>query len=573
MTNDTLIDERSLREALRPARPEPEAFEDAVLRKIEERERRAALLERSTFLRQAAGLLPPGLAPMTPVAAAGEKVFAKLAATIFAMPVLVLAMTGITFVAGLRSLRGLDARHVGQERSFDEARTWWRTHAFAAFLVLALFTALGMMRSIDLLLGLVVLSMLVLTWVLRRLSAAGLAGRRQVGMLCGYLLFMTTMGIAPLRQLLGVQHSGAQGFLVYALLFVGGLICYYLAIPEGGDPRTGLTRAGALLIFLPFLAVVLGLQVLFWNPKTVGMTRAELIDYVEGPAPALDRSPDWRALREAVLWLQRAGGDDLDLTPSRAAFRDALARGDEISNYVLGDAADLGWIEDGDWESVLEEGQVRRLRQGSGKIPFLRQMRASLHGLVETGALGDAGRDRLADRLILTWDGGDKHARLELLAEIVRDLELIGRENRLARLTPTVRAALVDAWMPKGVRRESDAGGFVVYYRQEGEFASAQATGEAIRLMERFGVPEEIDLARVREYLRGEATRYANQPVSSVDVERAVALASLERDLAGELPVDRTPTFLQLLLAWRLTIGVFLLTALYVYATLRAPGE
>lgn len=571
MTNDTLIDERELREVLRPLRPEPEAYEEAVRARLAEREKRLAKLDGSPFLRQAAALLPPGMAPLLPATAAGKKVFAQLAATLFAMPVLVLAMTGVTFVAALRSLRRLDARHVDAERPLAQARRWWRAHPVGALVAMLLFLVLGLMQSIDLLMGLVLVSMVVLTWVLRKLSDAGLAGRTQVGAPCGYMLILLAMGVSPVRELLGIQHAELQGFLVYTSLFAGGMTCFFFSIPAGGRSITGLTRIAALLIFLPLLAFVVGLQLYGYHPRTTGMTRAELVEYAENTAPRLEGSPDWRVLREVALWLEETGSERLDLTPSRTAFRDALNRGEDISNFVLGDAADLGWIEDEDWASILEEGPSKRLLASKGKIPFLRQARASLHGLVETGALGNAERNHLANRLVATWNAENVHAQLELLNEIVRDLELIGRADRLAKMTPTVHAALTAAWMPEGVKRETDAGGFALYYRRGKDFANGRAALEAVWLMARLGVPAEIDLARVREHLRGEATRNLDRPVSSPDVEEALALAALEHDFVGLLPEEPAPTPLHVLLDWRLTIGVFLLVGLCVYATLRAP--
>ena len=148
MTNETLIDERSLREALRPLRPEPDGFEDAVREKIEARAERLAVLEDSPFLRQAAALLPPGIAPMMPVAVAGKKVFAQAAATLFAMPVLVLAMTGITFVAGLRSLRRLDAQRLDDERAVARAARWWRAHPLGVLTAVSIFLILGVVVAL-----------------------------------------------------------------------------------------------------------------------------------------------------------------------------------------------------------------------------------------------------------------------------------------------------------------------------------------------------------------------------------------------------------------------------------------
>jgi len=571
MTSETLIDERSLREALRSLRPEPDEFEAAVLEKLEERERRTALLLRSPFLRQVAALLPPSLAPTLPAAAAGKQILAKLAATALAMPVLLLAMVGVTFVASLRSLRRLDADEVGKSRRSRRATKWWGAHPFAVLLGLTFVMLLVLTKHIDLLLASVILSMLVLTWALRRLSAAGLAGRSQVGGPCGSVLIMLTMGVAPARQMLGIHQAELQALLVYALLLVGGLACSFLAIPAGGRARNGLSRTGLLLLSFPWLVVIFGLQIYARDPKTVGMTRAELVEYVNTTVPEVGPSSEWRVLRETATWLARTGSEELDPTPARTAFREAFTRGEDLSNFVLSSAADLGWIEDEDWDTVLDEGRTRRLLEGSGQIPFLDQMRAQLYGLVQTGALTKEQGYRLANRLVASWLEVDSQAKLPLLVEIVRDLDLIGRPERPSQLAPMARAALTEAWMPAGGRRESDAGGFAKYYLRSKEFADEEAAGAAVLLMERFGVPEGIDLVRVHEYLRGQAERSVSRPVSTLDVEKALALARFERSFAAQLPAERAPGLLDQILNWRLTIGVGLLVGLCLYATLQAP--
>jgi hypothetical protein len=254
-----LVDERDLRAALAPLRPDPEAFEAAVRARIE----RGVEPIGGEPLSRAAGWLPPGALELAAGGLGAKSLVGKLAGGLLALPVLAVAALTGTFVAGVHAVRRLDGTRDRGVDELDELRGalgYWRVHAWLHLAALAAMAVLTFTGHVDLVLGLMILSMTWIVLVSRRLSRAGLASRRHVGRWCGGVLFVLAMSMTrPLGG--GSSLASWPYWLAAGVLYLGSWTCAYLAAPEEGFHGRKTMRTLLLAVVLMGLPVSLGLVV------------------------------------------------------------------------------------------------------------------------------------------------------------------------------------------------------------------------------------------------------------------------------------------------------------------------
>ncbi len=575
------ISEELVREALRPRRADPEEFAEAVRRKVAEREsaqrdadRRALeALQRSPFLRQAAVLLPPFLVPKAFVGAVGKQAAWKAGLAVVALPAFLLVTMAATLFVSARGARALDAgRDDGgrlRRRNALARGSLAQMIALGALVVVAALHFTVLPGSADLVLGLLLASMISVLLVVRRLSRLGLASRRGVAAQCSAVLSSIAIWAWVLTQdSLSLERAELQGLLAYFALLLSGVTCANIA----RDPRT-MSRTASRAVLLAGMAVLLPLcsWLIFWGVEArSGAPDTELAAWLE-VFPG-EQGRRWADARDAALHLH----DHTDLRPSldraRAALRSELERGgDSPSPFILAAAADMGLLRPGE-VLAIDNGRFRRvLLERDRPITSFVQYAAALQDLLATGALDDAQRDRLADRLVATWFHSREVERenLDALCQIIRSLERMGRVGRVEELRDDALAFLSDAWIAPGdTPDQKDVGGFQERYRKL-DFCSDDDEASAIWLMDRLGVPPGVDLALLQRHLRREALR--NGLWSSLEVRHvrpAATLARFEAAFGERIP---PPTFADRVLGWRLLIGTLLLVAMCLQTTLRAP--
>jgi hypothetical protein len=578
-----LVEESVLREALKPHRPDPHAFREAVERKIAEREKQRAqdeqriqsVVAKSPLLRRAAAILPPGFLPDSAIAAsagaAAKWAFWKSLPALLAFPATVLAMMLTTFVVGVRSVGALQGRRdlrEGTRKALARAEIarWWKKHTVAYILVFGLlFYLIENDRAFELVMGVLVVSMLCLVLLLRELSRANLAARSQVGSLCCRMLFGICIYIWMASQRAIWEPLGWFGVILLQMgIVAGGAACSALGTSvEMRSPvgKTWWRQSVPYRAALLFVVLVVGAEV--W-----GFTPHDLFEYAAHLARPGDSQPNLPRLATAVGWLRTNGCEEPDLSTARTAFLTTL-KNDDLRAGDLDAATQLGWLGHDEWESLEPRWirlQFQNWLEGTGPDHPFTNMDFALRGLVVLGKLTPADRDRAAQRILTEWPEGSRAYDLGAMQDVCTSLDIIGRGDLLESKRASVLRTLGSCWVSYA-DRFNRAGGFTdaptILDRSD-----ARATEAAVDLMIRFGVPQEIDLRRVRTYLQFETQRMliGDELGWRKLPSGAIALLDLERHLP--LP---NPSLAEILPSLSIVIGSLLLVVFCVYATLRAP--
>jgi hypothetical protein len=578
-----LVEESVLREALKPHRPDPHAFREAVERKIAEREKQRAqndqriqsVVAKSPLLRRAAAILPPGFLPDSVIAtsagAAAKWGFWKSLPALLAFPATVLAMLLTTFVVGVRSVGALQGRgdlREGTRKALARAEIarWWKKHTAAILLVYGLaFYLIENDRAFELVMGVLVVSMLCLVLLLRELSRANLAARSQVGNLCCRMLFgiCAYMWMASHRAIW--EPLGWFGVVLLLVgIVAGGVACSALSTSDETGSATGRTWWRQSELYRGVLLLV----VLVAGAGVWGFTSHDLFEYAAHLARPGESHPDLPGLATEVGWLRRNGCAEPDLTATRTAFL-ATLKNDDLRTEDLDAATQLGWLGHDEWESLeprVIHLQFQNWLEGTGPDHPFTNMDFALRGLVVLGKLTPSDRDRAAQRILSKWPGESQPFNLAAMQDVCASLDIIGCGDLLESRRTNVLRTLGSCWVTYADR--FNKGGGFTYAPEVLDRSDTRATEAAVELMMRFGVPKEIDLRRVRTYLLFETQRMLIRDELKLRKLPSGAIALL--DLERHLPPPK-PSLAEILPSLSILIGCLLLVVFCLYATLRAP--
>lgn len=534
--HDVLIDEGLLRDALQSRRADASVFDAAVRQRIAEREaaRTAddAIGREPAWLRIAAGWLPPGLAKSS-----GWK---SVLAVVAALPGLLLVAIVVTFLAAIRRLRPLRAHAVEGVQDiwqFDGEGRWRSALSLAGWL---LYIALTVVFSPDVMVAVLLVSMWVFLSWLRRVDERGTAGRIQIASVCGLLLWL----LFAFSLLIGFQYGHR---LLPAISLCGVIGCGLLGGRLGRRSGGGGVVIASVLVAATWLTVAVAL--------TGGVPTAnDVRQYVEGQTDPRD-ADEW----ERVLRAARAIGlGPFDITTPSQAFA-----ADRDSPFVRGAAARAGVLRD----AGATTAEARELLQRTGPIRFLDQRVAAIVDLARRGELSDGERDALRDRLMASLPRDGAYRDLEAIERVAYLLGVVGRPDAAAALREPALAALGRQFVT-GKRHAAWRVGFAAGASLR--FPDEASTTAAVELMARFGVPAEVDLARLRRSLRDVA---AHRGWFGSHHRYAQLVAMLTAARIDQLWPSRMPAWQATMLDLRLEIAVALFVLLCLHATWRSPRD
>jgi len=588
------IPEAELVELFRPRRADPEAFRRGVQRHIAARRdsggggdgTQGARAEGAvkdagggTWLRRAAAFLPGD--PMVGAlggSAAGKLAGTKLFPAALAIPVLLLGTAAGAFAAGARSLK----RSAREATPVDPARPGPgmglpvnRELGLGSLTITALqlgglalmFAApyFGGAWAIDAIFVLLLVSMAALAISVRGLARAGWFVRDQVARLCAGVLGSVFLGCFLWMGSFQVPDSTSElgiGWSV-AVVMLGVPLCLAYS-------SSILSVLAALGWFLCLLLV----NPLGWTRTSPDALR-EQISRIE--LEPLDL-PNW----SQVAALHRA----LVLTGHESADLSSVARELEAAIEAV-DADPNAWRAGVDvhpqvWTSALQMGLIdaehRALLAQRDLNPYkLKQLRSeiALH-LVESDeyafwllrddlGLSAQTRASIAARLEATWPEVGKHGALGDALLCVRALDLLGFPERADALRERAQRLVVAHWVPSAPVF-GRSGGFSPNPEQ---FRTSfdDSTWHAVELMERFGVPPEIDTRFLRGHLRTESRVRLMDRKPELQARSRAALLVLEEGIG--LPPR---SVVQRVLDERLLLASVLIVALCLLAIRLAPG-
>lgn len=584
----SLVPEAELEELFRSRRPDAAAFREGVASRIKareaERETEERLAERtarparlestregSAFWRKVAAILPPDLAIVALKAGKGWSAAALL-------PALVLIAVFSAFAASLGSISrsARDAAPLRRRplvRDFGAGLPRGRGLGLAAGLnialqlggvaVIALPSFIGMRWVIDLILGLVLLSMLGLVVSLRGLSKSGLLERGVVVRLCVGLLatiFMSCfMWTRSLRLMDGASSFGMDWGATVLLV---GLVALLLVFRRSTQYSTW--RVGAAV------ALLLGVLIAF-PPATTRSSPEDVRAYVEGEQLTAESLSGWDEVCQSVEALAAVGARAPRLEHVQREVDRALDDGVDAHPWVWTAAARMGLMTREKWarlaEREIEGYRLKQLLTSSGPLLKPDYSEYELHMLLALRDLSADERERLAQRIAASWPDESVGRALSQLSICVRWMDLLGRGEWVDARRAEAHAILQRHWVERasGFRR---AGGFT---SDPAKFPTSfgRETLLGVELMARLGVPEGIDLVELRGYLRAESLWHGpliDSPAYLDAIERA-ALLRLERQIG--LPET---SMLGRVLSERVLLGAVLLVVLCFVAAARTPA-
>jgi len=601
-----LADPDAIRRALEGLRPEPEAFRAGIDRRLREREdradeQRARLAVAPARLRWAASILPPGVVgtAIGTATVAGKKLGLKAIPGLLAIPAVATLMVVLTFLGALRALKPAEGPATERVESEQAAiRAWWKRNRVATAISLVLFVVLAVLRHPEVLTLVLLLSMIATTAQLGALSKAGFGDRKRVGAIGSQLLFSLAWLWFMLRDLTPIGTTEINPMLGPVVLCLGAFACRMVSghfalsglwariwHPERRmlypDPVTTFCLrclyGGVALAGLLFFGLV------FWNSTPSAMTvfdpRWKLESMVSGFDEPLAQVDDWLAFGRAAEYLRREEhGSELDLDDAREVLRGAFEEGVKVGPRLLTRAVQLGLLERSEALSIAPRLDVPVLVGDDAEVS---EWAARVIGLLQVcGAWSEGQRAHLARCVAAGRPEEGLFGRLEDLRDQIELLDLLGATELADERAPAVAEALRRHWC--GSYDGATFGGFTFsseHARQRAgrrlDRLSASDLGPTlagIELMVRFGVPEGIDLERVRLALA--------RPVASAlglfdvgpprwDLEQELARVELREQL-----LESPGGLLSLLIRNRIPLGILLLIALCLIATARAPrGE
>jgi hypothetical protein len=566
-----LVDEQDLRDALRPFRTDPSAFEVAVRERMRVQQSSGELdplNELPPAVRAAAAFLPLQLlaggkvSSAAPTLAGSQKLLAILAFPAISLFVLLGAtIFSVTRIRGARNDSAAEPR--GQKEMQKAVQDWWHDHRFGARLVFGLLLGLMIFGASGLLFLLLIVSLGLLAYVVHGLARVGLGNRQVVAGSCLTALLLLGQCTSSLGIGDGSIHFLDQK-LVSVVFWLGVLamtpfIAMYPSLHEnrfrGAAQRS--TSVFLLVILVPLIA---------WLSSSVlwPATPARIKSYVESFDRAPNSSASWREWEIPARWAVESGLNPDLSTPRRlldaeiageqnpfilsSAFRVGLVRREQVSS--LRDLASSRLQLLGDLKPIVATQQITSIEQADWAI----------RALVLNNELTAPERDFLAARL---------HVTLRALADSPFD---ILRDSLVAtRLLAVVDRAVDPAMYRQQIHsalRSRHRTGWGAFQRTGGfrQFGSlshcdAESTEFAVELMETYGVPDGLDLNWVRSYARPQALGLPGRWTSAVT-----------RNRLNDLPGAQRPTWWQMLYYERNMLAALVLVGLCIFAAASSPS-
>ncbi|MCA9000579.1 MAG: hypothetical protein KDB61_01555 [Planctomycetes bacterium] len=574
---------QAIGEAMAPERADASEF----ARGVQERIDRASRMNRG-LARTAAALLPPILLPKgiaqgatfiggTAFKGAGWKAVPGIAA----LPALAILMVLWTFVVGVRRAVTSQAQTSKPKKAQQEVSAWWGRyllHVVGACLVLVLLAWLAPVEAVALF---VVLSMVSLVGIYGALAKAGLATRREVGYRMGSFL----MGLVVWGQIVGDMVGMVSPDQIWTLglpilLVVGGATCMILGALDSGEKGREWWRVWMYALLAVLISVACAGR---WMSSKRTISTEEVREYVE--RSFLETKPSGSHLNQTcsvVLHLQAIGGSQPDLSGFQHGFRTWLdgewqTEGD-VNPLYLTEAEGLGLLNDGDYLRLRDEYRMERLVKDS------RPLRSPEHDVLQVvirdreRGLSGGERNHIANRVVAGVQPVGNHGCLEDLYWRWQILERIGKPEHVDRLAAAVRENLLATW---AVQTNGELACFapgsasllpserIARPLKHLTFVWLDSTDFAVRLMARFGVPEQVDLVQLSAYLEKMGQHYGFKDPSAYEAQ-AGALHERVTGFPGWRSVAPDPIWTTLLNLRMLLYGSALIL-FCVFVTWRAP--
>ncbi len=581
----SLVPEAELEELFRPRRPDAAAFREGVASRIKareaERETEERLAERtarparleapresSAFWRKVAAILPPDLAIVALKAGKGWGAAALL-------PALALIAVFSAFTASLGSI-SRSTRNAAPPRSPSaaggdlasrrELRLGVGLHfalqvgGLAVFILPLLF---GVRWVLELILGVVLLSMFALVAALRGLLRSGQLERGAVLRLCVGLLYTVFSSCFLWTRSLRLADGGwGSGMDWGATVVLGGAVAL-LAVHRRSAPLANWSLAGAAALLVFTLA--------FFPPATTRSAPEHVRAYVEGETLDAGSLRAWDEVSNSVEALAAVGASPARLEHVRRELARAFEDGVDAHPRVWTAGARMGLVTREQWarlaERKLERHRLESLLARSGPLLLPDYNEYELHMLLALRELNAEEREHIAQRVAATWPSESTGRALTALAQCVRWMDLLGRGEWVDARRAEAQAILERHWVARAAAFDR-AGGFTSDPEQ---FATsfADETLLGVELMARLGVPEGIDLVRLRGYLRAESAWGGpfREGAAYLNATERAALLRLERQIG--LPET---SVLARVLSERVLLGAVLLVVLCFVAVARTPA-
>jgi hypothetical protein len=273
-------------------------------------------------------------------------------------------------------------------------------------------------------------------------------------------------------------------------------------------PAALLTRPLTKTWTAPILTILAAVPMVVWLALSAAPSRAprptEVGDWLSRFDRPVKHMLEWDTFGRAAAWLESARGLTLDLRVPEKVLRDSLLRGDEVHPTVLAGALEAGLLGPSDLGHYTGSDQLRRARlllDEQGPLVVTAQTPADVRLLVARGEARGEQRERLVEALAKAWPQTPKWNRLEDASNLCRLLVLLDAAHRIKEQKSYLHGLLERTWC-EDAPSYSTPGGFTPN-EDDGEHPSeADATWHALEVISHVGIPDSIDLAETRRYLR-----------------------------------------------------------------------
>jgi hypothetical protein len=575
----TLVPEDDLRAALRPYRVDPGTFESAVRARVSDSLNHAddPLASLSPAQRSAAAFLPLEVIASGQMPAAafrlvpGMGAYKVLSYAAFpAISLFVLIGATVFSIVKIRRIRDENVSAPVDGKALQEStKQWWHDNKWGVWSVFAASVAIAWFGATWLLFLCYIVSLGLLIYVLTSLARIGLGNRLLVCQSC-------VISLGFLGQLAGFPGIGDEDIhvvdqgLIAPLFFSGAFVVTLIMIGStiGSHQRAGgwgkKTRAIAPVV--AFAVFLVPLTVWYMNPILWPATPARIKAYVE----SFDRAPfstaSWHQWEIVASWAVESKLDP-DLSHPRQLL-DAEIAGAQ-NPVILGSAFRVGLVRT-DQLSRLKDYEQRRHMLFDRQSRILETLPLTsldvddwvIRAAIMRHDLTAEQRGYLEKRLRATLEAisTGPHAVLETPLRATQLLEVIERPVNPDRYRHKIHDLLRTIHSKKSGGFQV-AGGFKDYNQETVTVGSLEATSFAVKLMEYYGIPAELELNWVRSYLRPLFIRRSPQ--------KFMAAATLDR--LNRLPHVTDPTWLQTLYYERSLVAAVVLIGLCIYAVLSSP--